>query len=54
MLNLFGCSNWDFFIHFFELKLRTNSKTNTVTSLQFSVDLFAVGQRAKESKTVNF
>ena len=38
MLNLFGCSNWDFFIHFFELNLRTNSKTNSNFSAVFKLD----------------
>lgn len=50
MLNLFGCSKWDFFIHFFELNLRISSKTNIVPSPWFSIGLFTVGgQLAKEN-----
>lgn len=48
MLNLFGCSNWDFFICFFELNLRTNDKTNSTFS-RFSIGLLTLGgQLVKE------
>lgn len=48
MLNLFGCSNWDFFICFFELDL--NKQTGL--SLRVSIGLFTLGQLAKENKNL--
>lgn len=48
MLNLFGCSNWDFFIQFFKLNSE-QAVRQTVPSLWFSVGLFTVGQPAKEN-----